>query len=147
MSHKKAKVGVRNRQGHSKKTKTVRYQEVDRSDHAIPHPVFDDDEDVERFLNSLFGTMAQWWDKDYIEADGSLVIPPPNEFGAMLRDGEPDNDIHTILTFYLDNFFPHVPEDPELARLVADRDRDTNPTLEDHIYIATYILREHQDGD
>lgn len=106
---------------------------LDRTKETSPHPLWDSDEDTAAVIGSAFKLMAQGWPRDYVEANGHLILPPKDVFDeAINRVGEDGHqNIASGTEFYMQNFYPREPEDMELRK-------------RDPYYVAKYILKEHQ---
>lgn len=128
----------------------VKYEQVDRSMprwSPAPNPSFDTDEDIEDFLLKLFRKLWKFWDRRYIEGR-TLVLPPFDVFVEMVSEGgdNPDNDLYSTLNHYLDQFFPYVPENPEVRAIDESRKTDEgSPMPPEALYVITRdILDRHQ---
>ncbi len=127
----------------------VKYdQDIDRTKKRwsqAPHPSFDTDDDVETFLMKLFRKLWKFWDRKYI-VDFKLVLPPFDAFVAMMELGDDaDNDLRSTLMYYLDSFFPYVPEDKKLRKIDHHQKQDDGVLSNEELYyVAEYILANHQ---
>ncbi len=127
----------------------VKYETIDRTKRRgsyAPHPSFDTDDDVENFLMKVFRKLWKFWDRSYI-IDAKLTPPPFDAFVAMMELGDDaDNDLRSTLMYYLDSFFPYVPEDRKLRKIDHHQKQDDGVLSDAELYyVADYILANHQE--
>ncbi len=126
----------------------VKYETIDRAKKRgsqAPHPSFDTDDDVEVFLMKAFRKLWKFWAREYI-VDFKLALPPFDTFVEMMEFGaDADNDLRSTLMYYLDSFFPYVPEDKKLRKIDHHQKQDDGVLSNDELYyVADYILTNHQ---
>lgn len=120
---------------------------LNREQRKVPHPVFDNDEQVSQLIQSIFRKIIPFWPIDYVKDDKLLLPPIEVLWEASRSTGSMDNDIPSTFEFYLQNFYGHEPEDLMLAKLAKAVQTGHKMDAEELHYVAGYFLKEHSDGD